>query len=190
MTLSWNRNSGNVQDYNTLRVANWNNVKWLDLGGTNRTVSNGTGTVTAVAAPTYVSNSALLTISNQVSTQDYAVLHRKLDGGYYLVKNGALYFMYDEEYNDIDDELSFTIYDDQRRTVASSSGTYAISKTSDYGDNRYYINLFDCNTNVNGSLGSGTFILEVTNEKNETWFLRFKHVTTISPNCSGGGSGE
>lgn len=190
-TLGWNKNSDYPQDYNTLRIGNWNNVKWLDLGGTGVTVSGRTGTVTAVVAPTYVSNSALLTLTSQVTAQSYAVLHRKLDGGYYLVKNGALYFMYDEEYNDTNDELEFTIYDEQRRTVASSEGTYAIAEPSEYGDNRFYINLFDCSTNVNGSLGSGTFILEVRNGKDERWFLRFKHVTTITPNCPGvGGGGE
>ncbi|HTF05226.1 MAG TPA: hypothetical protein VK826_14455, partial [Bacteroidia bacterium] len=190
VTLGWNRNSGNVTDYNTLRVGNWDNTQWLDLGNAGVTVSGATGTVQSFASPTYVSGSALLTIANKAWTRDYAVLHRKLDGGYYLVKNGALYFMYDEEYNDTDDDLSFTIYDEQRRVVASSTGAYAIVRTSDYGDNRFFINLFDCATNTNGSLGAGTFILEVTNEKNEKWLLRFKHVTTISPNCDGGGSGE
>lgn len=188
-TLNWNANSDNVSDYNNLRVANWNSTKWLDLGGTSVTATGRRGSVTATVAPTYVSNLAVLTIANQVTAQAYCVLHRKMDGGYYLVKNGALYFMYDEEYNDTNDELTFTIYDEQRRTVASNTGAYAIALTSDYGDNRFYINLFDCGTNANGSLGSGNYVLEVVNEKGEKWLLRFKHVTTITPNCPGVGGG-
>lgn len=189
VTLYWNRNSTNVDDVNALRVGGWDGYKWIDLGNSGLSISDRTGYFTSTIYAPYTSAVAYLTIANSFSAKSYAVLHRKLDGGYYQVNNGALYFTYDEEYNDVDNTLSFKIYNQQHEVAASSSGSYAVSLASDYGDNRFYINLLSCSVSSTGYLHSGIYILEVTNEKNEKWYLRFQNNVTYVPVCPGGGGG-
>lgn len=103
------------------------------------------------------------------SMRSYADLTKKLDGGYYLAQNGIVKFIYNEEYNDQDDQLTYTIYD-ATRTEAVSDITLA--QTVVYGDNRYDLDFSTFTGDI--VLENGVYVLEVKNEKNEKWYLRFK----------------
>jgi hypothetical protein len=192
VTISWNTNSSFVQDYNLLRVSGWDGNKWANLGNSATTISGYTGSISSAITPSFPSNTAYITISKKINTTQYAVLHRELDGGYYLVRNGALYFMYDEEYYDTDNNLSYKIYNEGREIVGSSDGSYPTSLTLSnvHGDNRFFLNLLSCNMYSGGYINSGIYILDVYNEKGEHLYLRFKHITTIAPVCPGNNNNQ
>tara|TARA_R110001592_G_scaffold51347_1_gene157998 strand:- start:472 stop:2196 length:1725 start_codon:yes stop_codon:yes gene_type:complete len=90
-----------------------------------------------------------------------AKLKKKLDAGYYLAKDGVLEFQFQEEY--LDNTLNYFVYDDTNIDVTSLTSTSSIVK---YGDNRYSLNV--------SGLSTDFYILEVINDKNEKWYLRFK----------------
>lgn len=92
----------------------------------------------------------------------YAVLHKKLDGGYLWIPDGILRFQFEEEYAEDDDELNWKIYD-ARHVVRHDSRSFPVS----YGDNRYEID-------IRSLVSQGFGVLEVINNKNEKWYLRFK----------------
>ncbi len=110
-------------------------------------------------------------------TQSYAHLKQKLDGGYYRTASKILKFEYKEEYNvpSPNKKLTYKIYDRQYTTTlgvdANSSPIVSGSplKTIVYGDNRFEIDL-----NPFGLVSGNFYVLEVSNEKNEKQFLRFK----------------
>lgn len=103
------------------------------------------------------------------SIRSYADLTKKLDGGYYLAQNGIVKFIYNEEYNDQDDQLTYSIYDASNAAVVTD-GT--MPEPVVYGDNRYDLDF----STFTGSttLDNGVYVLQVTNEKDENWYLRFK----------------
>jgi len=105
----------------------------------------------------------------------YAPLKKQLDGQVYRTQNSKLLFKYDEEYNDTDGKLNFNIYNNQHQVVISSANmaTANIPLVS-YGDNRYSIDLNNAIYTNGQNIGGGYFILEVLNEKNEAWYLRFR----------------
>ena len=92
----------------------------------------------------------------------YAKLERKLTGVQYPVMKGRVYFSYQEEYSG-SRPLNYKIYN-SKNDVVSSSGSSPISIS--LGDNRYEL--------VVNLLSEGTYILEVINEKNEKFYLRFR----------------
>ncbi len=98
----------------------------------------------------------------------YGHLRKKLDGGVYRVVNDKVYLKYQEEYNS--SNFKFNIYDDNNLLFANQSNL-SLTTFNGYGDNRIEI----------GLLGSGVtfplgyYILEVINDKNEKWYLRFKY---------------
>jgi hypothetical protein len=94
---------------------------------------------------------------------NYAKLCRKIDGGTYLASDGFLYFKYDEEY--VAGTCKYKIYDNNRGVVMSN-GTDALPVKA-YGDNRYALK-------VACKIPLGDYVLEVTNDKNEVSYLRFK----------------
>jgi hypothetical protein len=98
----------------------------------------------------------------------FATPKKKLDGGFYLTQDGALYFKYYEEY--LNGTLQFNIYDDSRSVMASNSVNGAVinSQVKNFGDNRYAINCFCIS-----ALPVGYYILEIINEKKEAVKLRF-----------------
>ncbi|NOQ74892.1 MAG: DNRLRE domain-containing protein [Crocinitomix sp.] len=104
-----------------------------------------------------------------LTIRSYADLTKKLDGGYYLAENGIVKFIYNEEYNDQDDELTYTIYDATRNIAASD---VTLAQTVVYGDNRYDLDFSTFTGDI--VLENGVYVLEVKNEKNEKWYLRFK----------------
>lgn len=106
---------------------------------------------------------------------EYAVPTKKLDGGYYTVNNKKLLFKYDEEYKDTDGKLKFNIYN-SANVVVYSSASMVYSPAVNYGDNRFALDLSDPTYYVSGqSMPANNFyVLEIVNEKNEKWYLRFK----------------
>jgi hypothetical protein len=189
VAVGWNKNSCNVDDYDGLRLASWNGVKWLDLGVTSVAVTDFKGTLTGYATPGYSVNPVPILIGNPANSYQYALLKKKLDGGYYQAINGRLFFRYDEEYNDADGHLTFNIYEDEAENISppitsNTSLPLALRPQVAYGDNRYRLNTIQCDfTNTGGPLPNGFYILEVINEKNEHWYLRFKNYSTISVVC-------
>lgn len=99
----------------------------------------------------------------------YAHLSRSLDGQNYDAY-GTLNFTYDEEYAPANSTLNYRILNWQHKTVQSSAviaGSSQITANRIYGDNRYQLSLAS-------SLTVGTtYILEVTNDKKEVFYLRF-----------------
>lgn len=173
VSLGWNRNSAPVS-ISDLRIASWNSGSstWADLGQSSVSINWPTGTITATATTVFTSGAAVLTFSQSLPKYwGYATLKRKLDGTYFETKKNALYFRFDDEYNDQSHHLTYSIYNaantDVAPTLVTTTNNQALSY---YGDNRFKIDLW---TNT-ASLPAGYYILEVRNEKNELFYLRFK----------------
>jgi hypothetical protein len=176
-TLQWNINSCNVDNTSDLVVSYWDpsgSAKWKSAGngGMNLTVPN---IISNIVIPVANAN---LVIGNRLSKREYAVLRHKLDGGYFTVTDGNLYFKYAEDYEDTDQKLMINIYRVSDNNLLYTSNTLL---SSFYGDNRYYINLLCKGTALDVS---GYYVLEVINEKNEKMYLRFKNTTNITCNCT------
>jgi hypothetical protein len=187
-TISWNRNSS-IDNYDDLRVANWNGTYWKDLGAATVTVSSSVaGNITAAIQVDFTISPSPITHAKKNTTTPYFTLQRKLDGDFYYVSNGRLLFKYDEEYNDADHKLTFSIYGDHNNLLTSDAllpASMMGSIYTVYGDNRYELNLANCAISPNGYLPNGYYVLEVMNEKNEKRYLRFKNTSAlIYTNCS------
>jgi hypothetical protein len=184
-TLSWNRNSCNIDEFDDLRVGGWDGYKWVDEGQDALTINTNTGTVqSSLTIDFSVHALRPLALSKGLNTQPYAILKKKIDAGYFSVTNGKLMFKFDEEYNDPDSKLSFKIYNDSYQEVGSSSTVVTGYQPLVYpGSNYYLLNVLNCNVMPAGVLPSGFYILEVVNDKNEHWYLRFKHTTSLTINC-------
>lgn len=192
-TLGWNVNSCNVDSYTDLRAAYFDSgtSKWKSMGYGGISANNNVG---ALKAGFGINGSPLHFLIGSTpgkTLRPYAILKRELDAGYYLVKDGNLKFKFDEEYNDLNDKMSFKIYNDQHTLVSNSatipSTAIPLILTSDFGENFKTLNLLHCSISSSGSLPNGYYILEVENEKHEKWYLRFKHVNSVSIMCSTGG---
>ncbi len=177
--LSWNKNSCNTGVYGDLRVANWNGTQWSDLGASSILIAGYRGDISSVTNVTFVSSFAYLTTAVSVNYFPTAILKKKLDGGYYKAINGRLFFRFDEEYAESGD-LLFNIYDDEHTLVSSNSMLPATLQLQVvYGDNRYHLNTVGCDITPSGALADGFYILEVINDKNEKWYLRFEQDSNI-----------
>lgn len=186
-TAGWNTNSCAVTNYDDITLASWDGTKWSSLGASTITInSSSMGTIQGSTAVAFTLTTTPLVIGTRRTTDGYATLSRRLDGGYYVVSNGKLMFKFDEEYNDTDDKLSFNIYTDRQHNVIVSSTLVpsTVVPASDYGDNRITLNLMSCSLTTSGYLPSGYYILEVINEKGEKFYLRFRHVVTIATLCN------
>lgn len=99
----------------------------------------------------------------------YARLDRSVAGTNYTASD-KLYFYYDEEYVPVaTSTLTYRILNYQHKTVQSSdvvSGSTQVTANRIYGDNRFELGLAT-------TVPLGTYILEVTNEKKEVFYLRF-----------------
>ncbi|MBD3638023.1 MAG: DNRLRE domain-containing protein [Crocinitomicaceae bacterium] len=101
-----------------------------------------------------------LTTSDQCAHLDY-----ELDGNYYVTNNGKFCFVYNEEYND--PNIEFNIYNQNGDIVATEANF--LLQSLFHGENRVVLDFTD-----NGiCIGPGFFILEVINDKNEKFYLRF-----------------
>ncbi len=99
----------------------------------------------------------------------YAKLSRKVEAATYLASDGFLYFEYDEEY--VAGTFKYTVYDNSRTPVMTNVADPLPVKA--YGDNRYALKVA-CKV----GMVIGDYVLEVTNDKNEISYLRFK-VTAV-----------
>ncbi|MCW3071743.1 MAG: hypothetical protein JWO44_1633 [Bacteroidetes bacterium] len=183
-TLSWNSNSCNISSYDDLRVAYYDTTttpdRWKSLGNSGITMTGSRGLVLATIAMPAANGHLVLSKFKHPSNR-CALLKKKLDGGYHNVTDGNLYFKYDEEYADTDGKLKFNIYDQQNQLVASNSTMPSlIQPTVAYGDNRYSLNVLSCTFGGTNRLSVGMYILEVVNEKNEKWYLRFNNSTSAT----------
>lgn len=111
-------------------------------------------------------NHPRLSFGCKPSVYQYAVLKREADAGYYSLDGVNLRFTLDGEYTL--SQLKFKVLDHGRSAVLSnvSNANLLTRTTTSHGDNRYTL---DCS-----GLGIGYYILEVSNEKNEKLYLRFK----------------
>lgn len=99
----------------------------------------------------------------------YAELKRSLDAGYYPARAHKVRFRYDEDYQPLNGELKFKIYNKQQVEVLSANNI-SISLNIKAGDNKLEL---DLSPHV-AVFTAGFYVLEVTNDKNEKRFLRFK----------------
>ncbi|MBN4061730.1 SprB repeat-containing protein [Bacteroidales bacterium AH-315-I05] len=97
----------------------------------------------------------------------YSVLDKKIQGGYFLTKQGRLFFKHDGEYNS--GTLNYKVFGNNSQTpLFSTSGSSPISNTAkNLGDNRYELNFHNV-------LNAGVYTLLMENEKQETHKLRFR----------------
>ncbi len=95
----------------------------------------------------------------------FFTLKEQIDGSCYIPKNNTLYLHYEEDYDPNATALTFTIKDD-----ASNTYSYSPSLIRNEGENYFEIDL----GSVTPTLTTGYYTLEVTNDKNETTYLRFK----------------
>ena len=106
----------------------------------------------------------------QVIGEPFALLDKELNGEYYKLFDGKLFFKYEGQYDKT--TLKYRVYN--AVVSGSTAASYPPATNSpdmmnyvtvNPGDNRYTLNT--------GSLVSGPYVLEVINEKNERLYLRF-----------------
>jgi hypothetical protein len=77
-----------------------------------------------------------------------------------------LYFYYDEEYDTPNTGLNYRVYQVNNPIVSVLNSTIQPLNQIKYGDNRYTLDVSNLNPEV--------YILEITNNKSEKFYLRFK----------------
>ncbi|MBI4646915.1 MAG: hypothetical protein HY738_10065 [Bacteroidia bacterium] len=91
----------------------------------------------------------------------YCILQKKTDGGYYITNSCKLCFKYFEEYNDLDKSLSYKLYQLPDNDIPINQDMII-----SYGDNRFSMDISSLSEDI-------LYILEVINQKDEKWYLRF-----------------
>ena len=172
--LGWNINNCFGNDYADYRVAAWDGTTWRNKGQNSFAFNGNIGNVISSIGLTFSPTIQALAISKLNNYNPFAILKRKLDGGYSQIFKGKLSFIYPEEYNDVDGLLTYNIYDWKHNLLLSnataSPGNIPMVK---FGDNRYSLNLLDPSLGIMTLSNGSYYILEVINEKNEKWYLRF-----------------
>ncbi|MEM9022092.1 MAG: SprB repeat-containing protein [Bacteroidota bacterium] len=98
----------------------------------------------------------------------FAILKKQVEGTFYKVQSGMLAFKYDEDYfRGSGDNLEYHIYDDSQNEVTLDP--QYVNKPVVYGDNRFVVHV-----DRHPNLTLGFYTLEVVNDNNEKWYLRFK----------------
>lgn len=171
LSLGWNSNCDNG-GYTEMRVGLWNGTEWTNLGQSSISIGGASsGTLVSTTATSFTVNPAPITICYAAVSKSYATMGRTPGAGFHTTDGNVLYFSFEEEYKDANGLLSYSIIslstDRPVTLTANGLNTAAVA----YGNNRYRIDLYD---NTNTPLASGYYMLEVTNDKNEKWYLRFK----------------
>lgn len=110
------------------------------------------------------------------TTQYFASLYKEYNSSYYDMK-GTVNFIYREKYND--NNLDYVIYDWKRNKIIGSPGSFAANilpfstVVSTNGCNYISINVSPFLTD------NEYYFLEVTNDKNEKYVMRFKFKKSI-----------
>lgn len=111
-----------------------------------------------------------ISVSNPVApnycNQVFAKMDRTLRGVLYKPYLTHLYFYYDEEYATADAGLNYKVYKADAPLVPVLNHTIQPLTEIEYGDNRYTLDVSD--------LQAGVYVLEITNNKSEKFYLRFK----------------
>jgi len=100
----------------------------------------------------------------------YALLTKDLTSGHVSTLNGKLYFKYDEKYLSTG-TLNYKIYTHDRTQLSVSPLTI-----SNIGANFFQVDMDAIVGSITTSDEKNYYVLEVTNSKNEKWYLRFKYV--------------
>jgi hypothetical protein len=151
---------------------------WSSAGnGGMRIDSSGTGNLKAASPIQYPTGKILIAMKKNTN-RVFATLKYKLDGGYFNVYDGNLYFRYDEDYEDTNQKIELKIYRVGDNKILYQANTLYGAY---FGDNRYFINLTCKGTGLDQN---GWYILEITNEKSEKQFLKFRNSTNITCNCN------
>lgn len=113
----------------------------------------------------------LLSVSNPTSPnycdQVFAKMDRTLRGVLYKPYLNHLYFYYDEEYNTTTSSwVNYNVYKTDAPHVSVLNHTLQPLTAVRYGDNRFTLDISD--------LDPATYVLEITNNKSEKFYLRFK----------------
>jgi hypothetical protein len=169
VSLGWNTNMCSMYP-NDMLITAFSGSAWLDLGqGSLIDLGGGIGSISSAQAVSVTPGIQLPVTIGSKTNRSYAMLKAQLDGGYYRAKNERLYFKYDGEYNS--GSLNYKVYNSSHQVISNGCPFNPIQKI--YGDNRYILNF-----SLSGCTGFSTnkmYILEVTNEKNEKFYLRFKY---------------
>jgi hypothetical protein len=152
--------SGGTQPYNYT----WTPNQFLSSNTIANPVASPTNTLTYILNVRDVNGCLASDTVAVLLDVPYAALKKKLDAGYYPLKNKVLYFKYNEEYTG--GTLNYSIYSDKNVQVSCPVS----SSITKLGDNRFSINF----NNSNCQATAGYYILEVINPKNEKFFLKFK----------------
>jgi hypothetical protein len=152
-------------------VAYFDGADWQPLSTPAVTDNGGTGSVrgSGLFFPPFMSFPMSLGLIKK-TLSGYAKIHKKLDAGYHATLNCELHFQYWEQYQDLDELLTFNVYDYSRTIVRSSTST---NIQMAYGTNYLTYGV--------GNIATGYYTLEVINQKNEKWYLRFHHQSSL--NC-------
>ena len=122
----------------------------------------GGGGIKAIARNSNNNTSEFSLCSTQTTFVNNGTLKKTLDASYYIV-TGTLNFTFIEEYNDADSRLSFKVYKKPSSVLISSS---TVTLPVSYGYNQYALNV--------SLLQNDFYTLEITNVKNEKFYLKFK----------------
>lgn len=105
-------------------------------------------------------------IAPHYCNQSFAKTERSLRGVRYKPYMGYLYFYYDEEYIPSGQGLNYKVYKDNNPLTTVLDPVIQPLTEIEYGDNRYVLKTT--------SLSVGFYVLEITNNKQEKFYLRFK----------------
>ena len=173
--IGWDDDFCPISNPERASIVAWNGNVWENIGvdvveygdkgtGANLGILKGGNLSLALNGTKPVLSGTLTATDNP-----YAQLKKRLDGGFYQVIDGQLNFRYEEEYNDQDQSIAYRVLDERNTELYTNLDQ---PLTALYGDNWRTLDV-----SCNGSgLNQGIYILEVTNEKNETFYLRFKQL--------------
>jgi hypothetical protein len=105
----------------------------------------------------------------QMKADGYATLTKKLNASYYTIKNDTLYFRFDENYKGGDFTCNIYNWNREKITPIAVNSEQNISVSAKkLGFNYFQISLSDL-----PNLSSGYYTLEVKDERNELFMLKF-----------------
>ena len=124
VTLFWNINSPNMDMVDDFCVSNWNGAKWA-YSGQGTIINNGnTGSIKSLNPLSQANN--ILLIATKYG-MPFIQLQRKLDGGYFPIKN-TLRVKYPEEYKGMTSSLTYEILNSNRTSLINGGNKKKIVK--------------------------------------------------------------
>lgn len=174
ISLYWNSNVSTI-DWVNAQVAYRNGSNWYSLGQQSVQATWPSGSVTALTLSSISTTPVNFAIAIR-RTSGYATLERKLSDSYYNTY-GVFYFKFEDEYDYTNGAsnkhtLTYKLLNAQNQDQAPLIQAYMSGNQlkSEFGDNRFQLNL----STASGALPAGYYVLEVTDEKGQKWFLRIR----------------